>query len=234
MSDERIQKILSQAGIASRRKAEVLVSEGKVKINGKTAILGQKASFSDEITVNGNPIKKQTHAYYILNKPVRTISSVKDEKNRTTVIDLIDDSRQLFPIGRLDFNTTGLLLITNDGELTNKLLHPKYEITRKYKARIDEALSKEDLEFLNSKKVYIDGVRSKQIVRHIDKKLYEVILQEGKNHHVKKIFNSIDRKVLSLHRFEFAGLLLTKLPKGAYRPLNSKEIRWLKQLSSNK
>ena len=145
---ERIQKILSQAGIASRRKAEELISAGKVVVNGKVAKLGDKADFSDEIWVNGRQIVgEEDKVYYILNKPPKSISSVSDPEGRRTVIDLIDDNRKLFPVGRLDWDTTGTLLITNDGEMSNRLIHPKYEVIRVYRARVSEPLSEEDLEF---------------------------------------------------------------------------------------
>lgn len=224
----KIQKLISQAGIASRRNAEKLILENKVLVNGKIAKLGDRASFKDEIIVNGQKILKQEKVYYIMNKPIKTITSVKDDRDRQTVIDLISEEDYIFPVGRLDYNTTGLLLLTNDGELANKLMHPSSEIVRKYKVRIDEKLSNKELAFLNSDSVIIDNKPSSQIVNHVDRKSYEVILKEGRNHHVKKIFGVVQKKVLNLHRFEYAGLLLANLPKGKYRSLNSKELRWLK------
>lgn len=230
---ERLQKILSQAGIASRRKAEELITKKRVTVNGKVATLGDKASFSDDIWVDGKQVMlKEPKVYYLLNKPTRTISSVSDPEGRTTVIDLIDDDRKLFPVGRLDWNTTGTLLITNDGEMSNRLIHPKYEVKRVYRARLDEPLTDKDLAFLNSKDVYIKGQRSEQTVSHVDKKTYVVSLSLGSYHHVKRLFELVEREVIKLTRIEFAGIThVGELSHGQYRELNHKELRWLKQLT---
>lgn len=231
---ERIQKILSQAGIASRRKAEELISAGKVVVNGKVAKLGDKANFSDEIWVNGRQIVgEEEKVYYILNKPPKSISSVSDPEGRRTVIDLIDDNRKLFPVGRLDWDTTGTLLITNDGEMSNRLIHPKYEVIRVYRARVSEPLSEEDLEFLNGDQVFIKDQKSEQTVTKVDKKSYVVALKQGSYHHVKRLFELVENKVIKLTRIEFAGLThVGNLSLGDYRKLTPKEIKWLKKLTS--
>lgn len=231
---ERIQKILSQAGIASRRKAEELISAGKVVVNGKVAKLGDKADFSDEIWVNGRQIVgEEDKVYYILNKPPKSISSVSDPEGRRTVIDLIDDNRKLFPVGRLDWDTTGTLLITNDGEMSNRLIHPKYEVIRVYRARVSEPLSEEDLEFLNGDQVFIKDQKSEQTVTKVDKKSYVVALKQGSYHHVKRLFELVENKVIKLTRIEFAGLThVGNLSLGEYRKLTPKEIKWLKKLTS--
>lgn len=230
---ERLQKLISKSGITSRRNAEKFILDKKVYVNGEIAQLGQKASFDDEILVNGVRIFNQQKKYYIMNKPPRVICSLKDERNRKVIVDLIDTTDYIFPIGRLDYTTTGLILLTNDGELTNKLLHPSSQIIRKYKARISEKLTAHELKILNSNNVIIDNIKYKQIIKYIDKKSYEIILSDGKNHHIKKIFAFINKKVLNLHRFEFAGLLLAKLAKGEYRELNFKELRHLKQITNS-
>lgn len=230
---DRLQKILSQAGVASRRKAEELITKKRVTVNGKIAVLGDKASFDDEIFVDGKQVAfKEEKVYYLLNKPTRTISSVSDPEGRTTVIDLIDDNRKLFPVGRLDWTTTGTLLITNDGEMSNRLIHPKYEVVRVYRARLDEPLSDNDLKFLNSKDVYIKGQRSEQTVSHVDKKTYVVSLSLGSYHHVKRLFELVEREVVKLTRIEFAGIThVGELSLGQYRELKPKELKWLKQLT---
>ena len=230
---ERLQKLLSQAGIASRRKAEELIAAKKVTVNGQIASLGDRATMADEILVNGRPImEKEEKVYYLLNKPAKTISSVSDPEGRTTVIDLIDDRRKLFPVGRLDWNTTGTLLITNDGEMSNRLIHPKYEVIRVYRARLDATLDEKAFEFLNSEQVYIKGKQSKQTVTTVDKKTYVVALTQGSYHHVKRLFELVERKVVKLTRIEFAGIThVGELSHGQYRPLKPKELKWLKKLT---
>lgn len=232
---ERIQKLISISGVASRRAAESLINEGKVLINGKVATLGDKGSFSDDITVDGISIQKQEKVYYLLNKPTGTICTLKDPMNRTIVTSLINDNRYIFPVGRLDYNTTGTLLITNDGELSQKLTHPSFEIKRVYRARLSEPLTREQLNFLNSDKVMIDGKHSKQEVTQVDTRSFVVVLTSGMNHHVKKLFQLVNRSVVQLTRIEFAGLThVGSLEKGQYRKLKPKEIKWLMELTSAK
>lgn len=232
MELERVQKLISQAGVASRRKAEELIIAKKVKINGKVAMLGDKASFNDEITVNGIALTKEENVYILLNKPPRIITSASDPQGRQTVIDLIDIDKKIFPIGRLDYETTGTLLLTNDGALAHKLMHPSFEIKRVYRARLNEPLEKESLEFLNSNRVVLDNSASKQTVTQDDTKTYIVTLAVGTNHHVKRLFELVDREVITLTRIEFAGLThVGELSQGQWRFLKPKEIKWLHTLT---
>ncbi|NQZ65868.1 MAG: rRNA pseudouridine synthase [Mycoplasmatales bacterium] len=230
---ERIQKILSQAGLASRRKAEEMIKQKRIKVNGKVATLGDKASFNDDILVDNKPVLgKNENVYYLLNKPPKAISSVSDPKGRRTVIDLIDDKRKLFPVGRLDWDTTGTLIITNDGELSNRLIHPKYEIIRVYRARLNRKLTHEEFDFLNGEKVFINKKNSRQIVTKVDSKTYVISLMVGSYHHIKRLFELVDSKVIKLTRIEFAGIShVGELSLGEYRKLTPKEIKWLKKLS---
>ncbi|MEE3927987.1 pseudouridine synthase [Mycoplasmopsis ciconiae] len=226
----RLQKLLSQAGIASRREAESLILKGVVKVNGKVANLGDKASFKDNVTVNDIPIQEENKVYFVLNKPPKTICSLKDNFNRPLVTDIIDTPYKVFPVGRLDYDTTGVLLITNDGELANKLIHPKYGIIRKYRARLDKPLTDAELKLLN-KPVMIKNALSYQSVFQLDTKTYLVSLSVGTYHHVKELFMSVNRKVINLKRVEFAGLTVEKIPVGEYRRLNGKELKMLKNLT---
>ncbi len=230
MKKDRIQKLISQAGIMSRRKAEEAISQGRIKVNGKLAQIGESATFKDDIRIDGKPIIKQEHVYYIMNKPTKAITALSDDRGRQTVRDIMDINEYVFPIGRLDYNTTGVLLLTNDGELANKLMHPSSGILRTYRARLEKSLTEEQFKFLNSDKVKLDNQVSKQDVQQLDTKTYSVTLSQGKYHHVKRIFELVDNKVQGLHRMEFAGLTAAKIPKGQFRLLKSKEIKWLKQL----
>lgn len=223
---DRLQKIIAQAGIASRRKAEELISQGLVKVNGKVAKLGDKATFKDQITIDNQPISnKEEFVYYVLNKPERTISTAKDPQGRTTVLELIDDPRRIYPVGRLDYDTTGVLIMTNDGELAHRLTHPSFEVLRVYRARITRPLTEEELSFLNSDKVIVNGKPSKQKVTKVDNKSYMVVLHVGTYHHVKELFKMVDTEVLDLKRVEYAGITAEGIPVGGYRRLNVKEIR---------
>ncbi|MGL5205435.1 MAG: pseudouridine synthase [Metamycoplasmataceae bacterium] len=231
MEEIRIQKLISHAGVASRREAEELIKKSKVLVNGKIAILGQKAKESDEIIVNGKLLPQiKEHKYYIINKPKKTVCTLKDNFNRTIITDLIDDDDYIYPVGRLDYNTTGVLLLVNNGELANKLTHPSFEVVRKYRARLDDKLTKNQLIYLNGDNIYVNGKLSKQNVELIESKTYLVTLKEGSYHHIKKLFELVDREVVDLKRVEFAGLTVEKLMVGEYRKLKPLEVRALKKL----
>ena len=229
----RLQKIIAQAGITSRRKAEKLILESKVEVNGKKAKLGDKATTKDEITVDGILINQlEEKVYYVLNKPPKTITSLKDSLNRKTIIDLLEVKERVFPIGRLDYNTTGVLLLTNDGDLSHKLSHPSFEIIRVYRARIDKPLNKDETNLLNSKNVIINNQKSLQKVTKVDTKSYVISLHQGSYHHVKELFKLVNKQVLSLTRIEHAGINVIGMKRGKCRKLKSKEIKWLKSLTS--
>ena len=205
---ERLQKIIANSGYCSRRKAEELITKGKVKVNGKTIKeLGTKASYEDYIEVEGNTInKKEDKVYYLLYKPRGVITSTNDDKGRKTVIDIIDTNERIYPIGRLDYDTTGLLLLTNDGQLANLLTHPSNNIDKVYVAKLKGIITKELLKRLDSG-VIIDGrktSKSKTKLVRIDKKtntsIVKIIIHEGRNHQVKKMFQAIGYDVLKLKR----------------------------------
>ena len=233
----RLQKYMSECGVASRRKSEELILKGEVYVNGKKITeLGFQVSPNDEIIVSGKEIRKEDKEYYLLYKPNKTVSSVKDEKGRTTVVDLIESKSKLFPVGRLDYDTSGLLLITNDGELSNMLTHPKYEIERVYEVKIDGLIKGSEIKTLENG-VIINNVKTKRCkikLKKIDKKnkksYLTVTLEEGKNHEVKNLFAYFDYKVLKLKRIRFAFLTLDNLKMGEYRRLSAKEIKTLKSL----
>lgn len=230
----RIQKLIAQTGYDSRRNIEKLIEKGLVKINNKIAKLGDKATINDEIKINEKIIQLTIpdFVYFLLNKPKKTVSTVKDPLNRQTVVDLINTDKRIVPVGRLDYNTTGVLLLTNDTELVNKLTHPKYEIKRTYRARIDTPLTLSEFKTLN-KGVLVNGKISNQIVDQVDTKSYLVTLHVGSYHHIKELFKTVNRTVLDLKRVSYANLTCDKLPEGAYRKLTLKELKDLKTIVRN-
>lgn len=233
---ERLQKYLSACGVASRRKSEELILAGKVKVNGKVVKeLGVKVSDSDDIEVNGIFVKKEEKEYYILNKPEKTICSVSDEKGRLTVVDLIDTKEKIFPVGRLDYDTTGLLLLTNDGDITNKLTHPSGSIEKTYYVKADGIMNIDEIRQLE-KGIILDGVKTKKAkakLKKIDKRnkksYVEITITEGRNHQVKNMFAALNHKVLKLKRIRYAFFNLEELnlSLGESRKLTIKEVKKL-------
>lgn len=232
---ERLQKVIALSGYCSRRKAEELIEKKQVKVNGKLITeMGYKVNNTDFIEVEGNPInEKEEKVYYILNKPRGVVTTTNDEKGRKTVLDLIKTNKRIYPVGRLDYDTTGLIILTNDGDLTNYLIHPKNNIEKVYIAKIKGIISKEDLKKLCNG-VIIDGKKTskaKAKILKIDKKtntsVVELIIHEGRNHQVKKMFEAIGFNVLKLKRESISFLTLDGLKSGEYRPLSIKEVKML-------
>ena len=234
---ERLQKVIANSGYCSRRKAEELISSGKVRVNGEVVSeLGVKVDGNDEIMIGGKIISREEKEYILLNKPRGVVSTSHDDKERKTVIDLINSDKRLYPIGRLDYDTTGALLLTNDGELTNLLIHPRNKVDKVYIAKVKGFFDKESA--LNmSRGVLIDGVKTSKCfvkLRRYDKKsdssIVEVIIHEGRNHQVKKMFEAVGFDVLKLKREMFAFLNVNGLKSGEYRYLSVKEVKQLYSL----
>ena len=236
---ERLQKVISNAGVCSRRKAEELIKEGKVKVNGKVIReLGVKVSGNDVIFVNDEQINREEKVYYILNKPRNIISSSSDDKGRKTVVDLIPTDKRIFPVGRLDYDTSGIILLTNDGNLANLLIHPSKNIEKTYIAKVEGFVTKDEMKKLE-KGIVIDGVKTKQAylkLKRFDKKsdssYVYITITEGRNHQVKKMFNSIGHNVLKLKRETFSFLTLDGLKSGDYRELTIKEVKKLYNIAN--
>lgn len=235
-SQERLQKVIAQSGVTSRRKAEKLIEEGKVTVNDKTVTeLGTKVSPSDKIEVNGIPLVKEAPVYYLLYKPRGVISSVKDDKNRKVVTDFLPGvSERVFPVGRLDYDTSGLLLLTNDGEFANILMHPKHEVEKVYVAKTKGIPAKEDLSMLR-KGVEVDGdflkaVRYKVLSTDNKKKtaIVEIVLHEGKNRQIRRMLERIGYPADKLKRERYSSLTLKGLNPGEYRELNPHEVKKLR------
>ena len=235
---ERLQKVIANSGFTSRRKAEELIKEGKVKVNGKVIKeLGTKVSYDDSIIIDGVLLKKEENKeYYLLNKPRGVISSVSDDKNRKTVVDLIETETRIYPIGRLDYDTTGLIILTNDGKLTNILSHPNNNVEKTYIAKIEGILSKENIDALK-KGIIIDGRKCKPVRFKVRKKdleknisMVEITIVEGRNHIVKKLFHELKHEVIKLKRESYSFLTLDNLKSGEYRMLSIKEVKRLYSL----
>ena len=235
---ERISKVIANSGYISRRGADALIEEGRVLVNGEKATLGQKVDGNDIITIDGKIIEKNNgnYEYYILNKPRGVISTSSDEKGRKTIVDLIDTKTRIYPVGRLDYDTTGAIILTNDGELTNKLIHPKNKVDKVYLAKVKGIMVVSDIKKLE-KGVKIDNYTTspaKVKLKSFDKKsntsLVLVTIHEGHNHQVKKMFETVGYDVVKLTRLSFAGIDVKSLKSGEYRKLSVKEVQKLYSL----
>ena len=231
---ERIQKIIANSGYCSRRKAEELIKAGKVKLNGEVIReLGTKANYSDQIMVDNHLISEENKVDYLLNKPRSIITSVSDDKKRKTVVDLIYTDKRIYPVGRLDYDTTGILILTNDGELANLIMHPKNKIDKVYIAKVKGLVTKE-IAMKLSNGVFVDGKKTSKAhvkVKKYDKKsqtsVVELTIHEGRNHQVKKMFEAVGFEVLKLKRERISFLDVSNLKSGEYRKLSIKEVKKL-------
>ncbi|MDR1522002.1 MAG: rRNA pseudouridine synthase [Streptococcaceae bacterium] len=232
---ERLNKVLAHAGIASRRKADKLIARGHIKVNGKVITeYGIKVAGNDEIEVNGIPIFKEDKVYFVIFKPKGVITSVSDEHKRKTVMDYFKHIKQrIYPVGRLDWDTSGILLMTNDGDFAHQMMHPKHEIEKVYIAKIHGLADKENLRPLTYG-IKIDGKKTNFAhyeILHVNTKkrvsIVKLTINEGRNHQVKKMFEAINLPVQKLKRESYGTLNLTGLKPGEYRAISKKERRSL-------
>ena len=231
----RINKFLAENGIASRRHADTMISAGRIKINGAIAALGANVEEGDEVLLDGQPIvvTEKKEEYYLMNKPKGVVCTVSDDRGRKTVMDLLPDNvGRVFPVGRLDYATEGLLILTNDGDLAYRLTHPMTEIPKTYMARIEGTLTEKDLNPIRSG-VELDGVLTKKCKAHIveTNKAYtkvHITITEGRNRQVRRMFEAIGRNVEFLKRISIGQLKLSGLDRGQIRPLSAEEIAYLK------
>lgn len=237
---ERLQKIISQAGIASRRRAEELITAGRVAVNGRiVAELGAKVEPGrDVVTVDGRPLAGEEKVYVLLNKPRGVVTTLSDPRGRKTVADIVADLPvRLYPVGRLDYNTEGLLLLTNDGDLTHALTHPSHEIGKTYVATVAGRPSEEKLDRLRIGITLEDGVTAPARVKLIgydperNAATLEIIIHEGRNRQIRRMCEAIGHPVDKLKRTEFAFLTLEGVHRGRYRRLAPEEVVRLRQLT---
>ncbi|HDX9576768.1 TPA: rRNA pseudouridine synthase [Bacillus pseudomycoides] len=239
---ERLQKVIAQAGIASRRKAEELIQQGKVKVNGKIVTeLGTKVSAQDKVEVNNIPLEKEIPAYFLLYKPTGVISSVTDDKGRKVVTDFfLEIPQRLFPIGRLDYDTSGLILMTNDGEFANILMHPKYKVEKTYVAKVKGPLTGEKIRMLERGVMLEEGKTAPARVKILswDKRkeiaIVQLTIHEGRNRQVRRMFEAVGCKVMKLKRESYAFLELGNLRPGDARELSPHEVKQLRAVASTK
>lgn len=234
----RLNKYLADAGICSRREADRLIESGVVQINGKTITqLGTKVSPGDRVQYGGQTLKREKLQYILLNKPKGFITTVDDPQNRRTVMTLVENAckERIYPVGRLDRNTLGLLLFTNDGELTKKLTHPRFNVKKIYHVFLDKALKIEDLESIAKGIELEDGLIKPDEIAYIsrenDKKQIGIELHSGRNRIVRRIFENFGYKVLKLDRVFFAGITKKDLPRGKWRMLKEEEVNLLMRLA---
>lgn len=239
---ERLQKIIAHAGIASRRDAEKLIADGRVKVNGQVTVeLGTKVSNKDRIEVDDIPIYKEEPVYYVFHKPERVITAVTDDKNRRVVTDYFPQVKErIYPVGRLDYDTSGLLIMTNDGEFANMLMHPSYEVEKVYVAKVENMPDKMALKQLE-RGVVIDGRKTEPAKVNMLKNksnqknaVLEITIHEGRNRQVRKMLEAIGHPVIKLKRERYAFLDLAGLRPGEYRVLRKDEVKQLKKITNSK
>lgn len=234
----RLQKYLAHCGVASRRESEKIIGENRVTVNNN--IINDPAFSVEEkdiVKVDGKLIKlKNNYKYYLLNKPIGVVSTASDEKGRPTVIDMIDTKLRLYPIGRLDMDTTGIILVTNDGKLTQIMTHPKYELTKTYIAKVSGRPNRNSLNRLRNG-LYIDGRKTKKasvkiLNTYTNESLLEISIQEGRNRQIRKMFDLVGHPVISLKRIKIGEIDIGGLMVGDYRELNAEELKYINKIKN--
>nr|WP_298874267.1 pseudouridine synthase [uncultured Mogibacterium sp.] len=233
----RINKYIASCGVTSRRKADELIIAGKVAVNG--AIMrepGYDVQPDDEVVCDGRKISLEVgKTYILLNKPVGYVTTTSDDKDRPTVLDLIqDEDKRIFPVGRLDYNTSGLLILTNDGDVANKLMHPSKELDKTYRAVVSGILTRGKIARLE-KGMDIGGFRTSpakvEVRKHnINSTVVDITIHEGKNHQVRRMFKAVDTPVQTLERIKIGNLVIGRLAVGGYRKLGPAEVEYLKSI----
>jgi 23S rRNA pseudouridine2605 synthase len=224
----RLNAFLARAGVASRRGSDELIKAGRVTINGDPGQLNTFVQSRDHVEVDGRPVELQSLAYVLLHKPAGAVTTAKDPQGRRTVVELVDHPARVVPVGRLDYGTTGALLLTNDGELAHRLAHPKYEVEKVYEAEVDGRPDDEALQRLREGIELEDGPTAPAQVRRLGPYVVEVAIHEGRKHQVKRMLEAVGHPVRRLHRSRYAGLKLEGLEPGAWRELEPSEVERLR------
>ena len=232
---ERLQKYLARAGIASRRACEEYIRAGRVTVNGETVTeLGVKVEPEDVVYFDGRPVKPEPLEYHLLNKPAGVISSVSDPQGRRAVTTMAPGRARLFPVGRLDQDTTGLIILTNDGALAHRLMHPRFQVDKVYLADVEGVVGERELERLRRGVRLEDGMTApagaRLASRHAGGSVVEVTVHQGRKRQVRRMLEAVGHPVLRLHRKRYAMLTDDGLPVGAIRPLTRKEVTGLQKL----
>ena len=224
----RLNAYLARAGVASRRKADELIKAGRVTVNGKPGELNTFVETRDRVEVDGKPVAKQRLAYLLLHKPAGVVTTARDPRGRPTVVGLVPAESRVVPVGRLDADTTGVLLLTNDGELAHRLAHPRYEVDKVYVADVEGEPTDETLRRLGEGVDLEDGRTAPAKARRLGASRIELTLHEGRKHQVKRMCESVGHPVSRLHRSAYAGLTLRGLEPGAWRELTADEVESLR------
>jgi 23S rRNA pseudouridine2605 synthase len=224
----RLVKYLAHSGVASRRRAEELIAAGRVKVGGAVVTdPAQDVDGSVEVEVDGRPVSPEPREVWMLNKPAGVVSTAREPGRRPAVTELVASKRRLYPVGRLDADSTGLILLTNDGELANRLTHPRYEVPRTYRVRLRRAPSEADLRKLRRGVKLDDGLTAPAKARRVSPRVIELTIREGRNRQVRRMAEAVGNEVLALERIRFASLSLGDLAEGGSRLLRDSELRRL-------
>ena len=224
----RLNAYLARAGIASRRRADELIKAGRVTVNGDPGQLNTFVAARDRVKIDGSPVELQPLTYVLLHKPGGTVTTARDPQGRRTIVDLVDHPARVVPVGRLDADTTGALLLTNDGEVAHRLAHPRYEVEKVYEAEVEGEPSEDALERLREGIDLDDGPTAPAGARLLGPSTVELALHEGRKHQVKRMLAAVGHPVLELHRSRYAGLTLEGLEPGAWRELEPSEVERLR------
>jgi 23S rRNA pseudouridine2605 synthase len=228
----RLNAYLARAGVASRRKADELIKAGRVTVNGEPGQLNTFVAKRDRVELDGRPLEKQRLAYVLLHKPAGVVTTARDPQGRPTVVELVSHyETRLVPVGRLDADTTGALLLTNDGELAHRLAHPRYEVEKVYEAEVEGEPSDERLRQLEQGVELDDGRTAPARARRLTPSRIELAIHEGRKHQVKRMLEAVGHRVTQLHRSRYAGLSLEGLEPGAWRELGPGEVARLQSLA---
>ena len=219
----RVQKLLSNYGYCSRRKAEELIEEGRVKVNNKQITIGDKASGDDKIYVDDKLVSKERKIYLVFNKPVHCVTALNDQHHKT-IMHYIKIKERIFPIGRLDYNTSGLLLLTNDGDFANRVMHPRYEVNKTYRVEVNKPIDNHSVKKIEKGILLEDGKTSSARARKLEDNIIEITLHEGKNRIIRRMMEKLGYSIRFIERIKIGGLELGRLRQGESRKLSKKEM----------